>query len=215
VLSRGAEEFEFTWTLANGSTAATWAGERGKLIAISEGRNNAGFLICEWCGWGASVGTRVPTSHPHLLRDGECSGPLQMKSLAHPYETDLLEITFSSIPGLSGMSIGEWRSVLYALLEGASDSLDISRDDIDGTLYPKAGRKISLILFDTVPGGAGGALRIARSFPLVLETALGRMARCECGEETSCYGCLRNFRNQAFHEQLRRGDALEFLARLM
>ena len=89
-----------------------------------------------------------------------------MKSLAHPYETDLLEITFDSIPGLSGMTVGEWRSVLYALLEGASDCLDISRDDIDGTLYPKAGRKISLVLFDTVPGGAGGALRIARSFPL-------------------------------------------------
>jgi hypothetical protein len=61
----------------------------------------------------------------------------------------------------------------------------------------------------------GGALRIARWFPLVLETALGRMARCECGAETSCYGCLRNFRNQAFHEQLRRADALGFLERLV
>jgi len=142
-------------------------------------------------------------------------GSARLASLAHPYETDLLEISFDSIPGLSGMTAGEWRSVLYALLEGASDGLDISRDDIDGTLYPKAGRKISLVLFDTVPGGAGGALRIARSFPLVLETALRRMARCECGEETSCYGCLRNFRNQAFHEQLRRGDALTFLGRLV
>lgn len=137
-----------------------------------------------------------------------------MKSLAHPYQTDLLEIAFHRIPGLSGMSVGEWRSILYALLEGASDSLDISRDDIDGTLYPKAGRKISLVVFDTVPGGAGGALRIARSFPTVLDSALSRMARCECGEETSCYGCLRNFRNQAFHDQLRRGDALGFLGRL-
>jgi len=215
VLSRGAEEFDSTWSLANGSKAVTWAGERGKLIAISEGRNGAGFRICEWCGWGIAAGGRVPDSHPHLLKDGECTGPLAWRSLAHPYETDLLEISFDSVPGLSGMTAGEWRSVLYALLEGASDSLDISRDDIDGTLYPKAGRKISLILFDTVPGGAGGALRIARSFPLVLETALARMARCECGEETSCYGCLRNFRNQAFHEQLRRGDALTFLGRLV
>ena len=215
VLSRGAEEFDSTWSLANGSRVVTWAGERGRLIAISEGRNGAGFRICEWCGWGTAAGGRVPGSHPHLLKDGECTGPLAWRSLAHPYETDLLEISFDSIPGLSGMTVGEWRAVLYALLEGASDSLDISRDDMDGTLYPKAGRKISLVLFDTVPGGAGGALRIARSFPLVLETALGRMARCECGEETSCYGCLRNFRNQAFHEQLRRGDALAFLGRLV
>jgi hypothetical protein len=69
--------------------------------------------------------------------------------------------------------------------------------------------------WSTVPGGAGGALRIVRSFDRVLETALHRVARCECGEEASCYGCLRNFRNQAFHEQLRRGDALAFLGRLV
>jgi len=41
------------------------------------------------------------------------------------------------------------------------------------------------------------------------------MGRCECGEETSCCGCLRNFRNQAFHDQLHRGDALAFLDQLM
>jgi hypothetical protein len=215
VLSRGAEEWKYSWPLANGAKVSTSAGERGKLIAISEGRNGAGFLICDWCGWGIAVGTKVTGSHPHLLRDGECTGPLQLKSLAHPYETDLLEITFDSIPGLPGMTVGDWRSVLYALLEGASDCLDISRDDIDGTLYPKAGRKISLVLFDTVPGGAGGALRIARSFPQVLEAALQRMTRCECGEETSCYGCLRNFHNQAFHDQLRRGDTLAFLGQLV
>jgi ATP-dependent helicase YprA (DUF1998 family) len=113
------------------------------------------------------------------------------------------------------MSVSEWRSVLFALLEGASDCLDISRDDIEGTLYPKAGRRISLVLFDTVPGGAGGALRIARAFPQVMATALKRMANCDCGEETSCYGCLRNFRNQSVHDQLTRGAALAFLERLV
>jgi ATP-dependent helicase YprA (DUF1998 family) len=71
------------------------------------------------------------------------------------------------------------------------------------------------MLFDAVPGGAGGTLQIARSFDRVLETALQRVDRCECGEETSRYGCQRNFRNQAFHDQLRRGDALAFLTRLV
>jgi hypothetical protein len=215
VLSRGVDGAEKTWSLENGVTADIWAGERGELIAISEGRNGAGFRICEWCGWGTAAGGKVPNSHPHLVRDGtECSGPLAWHSLAHRYETDLLEVTFSSELGLPGTQ-AEWRSVLYALLEGASDSLDISRDDIDGTLYPKPGRNTSLVLFDTVPGGAGGALRIAKSFDVVLATALARMDGCECGEETSCYGCLRNFRNQPFHDQLRRGEALSFLERLV
>lgn len=178
VLSPGAERYDYEWPLVNGATVTTRAGERGSLIAISEGHGGAGFRICEWCGWGTtnSSAEAKKKSHPHLLKDGaECGGPLAWRSLAHPYETDLVEIGFSSIPGLSGLGVGEWRSILYALLEGASDSLDISRDDIDGMLYPKAGRKTSLVLFDTVPGGAGGALRIARSFPAVLETALARM----------------------------------------
>jgi hypothetical protein len=66
-----------------------------------------------------------------------------------------------------------------------------------------------------VPGGAGSATRIARSFGEVLEAALTRVSRCDCGEETSCYGCLRGYRNQPFHEELRRGAALEFLAPLV
>ena len=202
VLSPGRRNSTYTWPLANGGTAATRAGERGELIAISEGRGGAGFLICDWCGWGTAVGSADDQqSHPHLLKDGRMHGTARScsRSLTRTRRTSWRSPSIG-IPGLSGNVVGEWRSVLYALLEGASDCLDISRDDIDGTLYPKAGRKISLVLFDTVPGGAGGALRIARSFPQVLETALRRMARCDCGEETSCYGCLRNFRNQPFHD---------------
>jgi ATP-dependent helicase YprA (DUF1998 family) len=67
----------------------------------------------------------------------------------------------------------------------------------------------ALVIFDTVPGGAGSATRIARSFDTVLAAALERVSRCDCGEETSCYGCLRGYRNQMFHEQLRRGAVLD------
>jgi ATP-dependent helicase YprA (DUF1998 family) len=214
VLSLAAEVEERAWPLANGGTAVTRAGARGRLIAISEGPNGGGYLICDWCGWGTPVVSRPPASHRHLLRDRECTGPLRLRSLAHPYETDILEVTFDRISAPRPSS-AQWRSVLYAILEGASESLDISRDDIDGTLYPKVGRQIALVLFDAVPGGAGGAVRIARSFPDVMAAAHNRVARCDCGEETSCYGCLRNYRNQSFHEDLRRGDALRFLAPLI
>ncbi len=210
VLSLAAEVEERTWLLASGGTAVTRAGARGELIAISEGPNGSGYLICDWCGWGTPNTPRRPSSHLHLLRDRQCTGPLRLRSLAHRYETDLLEITFDRLPA-PRPSIPQWRSLLYAILEGASECLDISRDDIDGTLYPKAGRQIALVLFDAVPGGAGGAVRIARSFLDVLSAAYRRVARCDCGEETSCYGCLRNYRNQPFHDDLRRGDALHFL----
>jgi hypothetical protein len=82
---------------------------------------------------------------------------------------------------LRAMTVDQWRSTLYALLEGVSERLQISRDDIDGTLYPTPGGHTSLVIFDMVPGGAGRAIRIARSFGDVLEAALGRVAGCDCG----------------------------------
>ena len=210
VLSLAAEVEEMTWPLANGGTATTRAGSRGQLIAVSEGPNRSGYLICDWCGWGNPVGPKVPGKHPHLLRDRDCTGPLQRRALAHRYETDIVAISFDALAAPFAVK-DHWRSTLYALLEGVSERLQISRDDIDGTLYPTPGGRTSLVIFDTVPGGAGSAIRIARSFGEVLEAALTRVTRCDCGEETSCYGCLRGYRNQPFHEELRRGSAVDFL----
>ena len=63
------------------------------------------------------------------------------------------------------------------------------------------------MIFDTVPGGAGSALRIGRNLDLVVRAARTRLSGCDCGPETSCYGCLRNRRNEHHHERLARGAA--------
>ncbi len=91
-------------------------------------------------------------------------------------------------------------------------TLGIRRDDLDGTLYRHSfDLPPALVLFDNVPGGAGHVRRIADELPEVCRTAWERVRDCECGEETSCYECLRNYRNQVFHDQLQRGLAREFL----
>ena len=96
-------------------------------------------------------------------------------------------------------------------MEGAAESLEIARDDIDGTLDNNAGGT-QVVIFDTVPGGAGHAVRIAQSLEQVLSAGVRRLTACECGEETSCYACLRNYRNQSSHELLSRGAALELMS---
>jgi len=73
----------------------------------------------------------------------------------------------------------------------------------------------ALVLFDNVPGGAGHVRRIADELPDVFRAAWERVDECECGEETSCYECLRNYRNQHYHDQLRRGLARDFLRSLL
>ena len=102
------------------------------------------------------------------------------------------------------------RSVLYGLLAGACDVLEISRDDIDGTVIPSQGN--ALVLFDTVPAGAGLVRRIAEEMQRVVVAMATRVSECDCGLETSCYRCLRVYRNQAFHEELRRALILDALS---
>lgn len=60
---------------------------------------------------------------------------------------------------------------------------------------------------------AGSARKIAENIELVMSAALNRVTDCECGPETSCYGCLRTYRNARFHEQLSRNAALQVLNR--
>ncbi|MEV4802319.1 DEAD/DEAH box helicase [Nonomuraea sp. NPDC049421] len=197
----------FRWRTATGVVVQCRSGARGEMIALSEGPIGSGYVICEWCGWASAHLGRLPKSHTSPLRQGECTGPLQWRTLAHKYETDILEIRFE---GLS-QPREDWLSTLYALLEGAAHGLEIGRDDIDGTVHAGADGHTSLVIYDNVPGGAGSVLRIAQRLDIVAETALQRMSTCECGEETSCYGCLRNRRNERNHELLSRGAALNVL----
>nr|WP_246497430.1 DEAD/DEAH box helicase [Sphaerisporangium rubeum] len=215
VLSLAAEVEETMWRTASGAMIHSRAGTRGRLIALSEGPGGSGFLICDFCGAGVPTTSRTPKSHPHLLRGTDCAGRLRRRSLAHPYETDLLDLTFNHLALPLSATPESCYSVLYALLEGAAERLELSRDDIGGTLYSRPGGQLSLILFDAVPGGAGSVLRIARALDGVVQAAYRRVTDCDCGEETSCYGCLRSFHNQSHHEVLSRADAIGTLRPLM
>lgn len=211
VVSLGEELGENRWRAESGAVAWCRSGARGRLVALAEGPGGRGFLICDWCGWGAPNRGRAPTGHTDPLRSRPCTGPLRWRSLAHGYETDILWLRLHA-PGLD--SRAQWYSLLYALLEGAAEGLEISRNDIDGAVHAGADGRSGLVLYDTVPGGAGGALRVAGALHEVAATALRRVASCDCGTETSCYGCLRTQRNERHHEDLSRGAALSVLRSL-
>ena len=200
----------------SGGTVEASVGPRGRLISVADGPSGRGYLVCRWCGWGTAltnVASKRPAKHQHLLKAGhDCNGPLELVDLAHPYETDLLWLDIR--PTTPVRDEGPWKSLLYALLEAASDTLQMARDDIGGTLSPTGPITRSLALFDTVPGGGGNVLRIAERLEDVLQAALRRVTSCECGPETSCYGCLRSYRNQRDHEILSRGAAADLLALL-
>ena len=194
----------------SGTSVSARAGTRATLAVISEGQG-AGYIVCEWCGWAdAAPKGAWPRRHEKPESGKECTGPLERLTLGHRYQSDVAEFTFK---GFQYQNVDEsnWLSTLYAMLEGASVALEISRDDIDGALAWTADNRRSIVLFDTVPGGAGAAKRIAENIDVVTRAAIDRVAECDCGPETSCYGCLRNYRNANFHDQLSRNGALALL----
>jgi len=190
----------------------------GWLAVVNDGYGQ-GFSVCNWCGYAEpnfirrkSNKRNKKTTHQNPLTGKECSGWLQTLHLGHYFMTDIMEVRFD-LPLRSPNAI---YSFLYALLDGASDALDIQRTDIDGTFYYRRGGEApSFVLYDTVPGGAGHVEHIYNNLRAAAEKALERVENCECGKETSCYNCLRNYQNQRVHDLLQRGLAIELLQEVL
>ena len=132
--------------------------------------------------------------------------------LNHTYKTDVVLMDFQEYNGEEKVML----SVMYALLNAMSEVLGIDRNDIGGSLKASFNKDIgdirySLVLYDTVAGGAGHVRRLLNSNVLsqVFSCAYNSMKHCIC--DTSCYNCLRNYMNQRVHEQLDRHLAEEFL----
>ena len=185
----------------------------GKL-AIINNANGQQFRVCERCGYAAPAADTLPKSHQNAFGKN-CSGSFRSYDLGHEYLTDILKLEFV---GHSSNDESFWLSLLYALLDGLSAALGISRDDLDGVLYPGRGTLSEpvLILFDNVPGGAGHvkrAMEQEEALRSVLKAAYQKVKACTCGAEqghASCYGCLRNYQNQFCHEKLDRRVVIDF-----
>lgn len=196
----------------------------GWMALVNDGHGQ-GFKICGTCGWGEAInfgaggvplgGAHHQHGHKNPVTDQPCAGTLIMRDLGHHFLTDVLEV---SIQGISQelKKDAAYLSFLFAILEGSCQSQGIRRDDIDGTLYYRNfGDSPSFILYDAVPGGAGHVLNIKEHLRDAAEAALKKMESCNCGEDTSCYNCLRNYRNQRFHDELQRGYAIKLLRKLL
>lgn len=182
----------------------------GKLAVINKGLGGAGFHVCNWCGYAEIASKKKGKTHNRPYGGKDCKGSLGYYHLGHEYISDVFDLR---IKGLAENDDDLWLSVLYAMLEGVSEELAINRGDIDGCLYYYANSAgtPALILYDDVPGGAGHVKRIGDGLPDAIRAAMRRMdGKCGCAPETSCYGCLRNYRNQYCHDILSRGKAYEF-----
>ena len=176
----------------------------GTLVILCEGRNREGFYICRSCG----THLLEPQGEHRSPSDSKCKGTLGRFSLGHELVTDVIRLQF---PGLCG----EWDaySVAYAVLLGAAETLNVPNTDLNVTITGGDNPGTSaIVLYDNVPGGAGLVAQLEQEsvFDAVLHNACVRV-QGYCGCDSSCYGCLRSYRNQFAHSHLNRTQALEIL----
>lgn len=187
---------------------------RGNLFIVNQGKNGLGFRVCSWCGYGTSNITKGNYVHNDKYGNKCANVYLNKVDLGHEIITDIIEVELPNLTEYGSESF--YLSVLYALIEGAVGYLGIDRREIDGCLnYTTQSGIPTFILYDQVPGGAGHVKRIGKHIDQVLDESKERVyGYCGCGEETSCYGCLRNYSNQMYHDVLERGYALKFFKAL-
>ena len=186
----------------------------GKLFVLNQGVNGRGLHICPSCGFAKDPITILKGNKHETKYKKTCGNKKFVKaSLGHVFSTDILKISLPKHDVHLDTAEGteeknQYLSVLYAILEGASKALDISRDDISGCVTENQ----ELVLFDDTAGGSGFVKHIFMNFDKVLREARNKVSgRCGCTPETSCYGCLRNYSNQFFHDQISRGMAYEYI----
>ena len=176
----------------------------GTLVILCEGKNREMFHICRRCGTQSTKRTGTHKSPS----DSSCNGTLERFALGHKLETDVVRVQFPKL-----ISERDTYSVAYALLLGAADMLEVPGLDLNVTIAGLDGRAESaVILYDNVPGGAGLVAQLweKKVFESVLRAASQRV-RGNCGCDSSCYGCLRSYRNQFAHSQLNRVKASEII----
>ena len=181
---------------------------QGRITTVNAGPGELGVLVCRSCGHTEPTiehsRSKAKKTGPHR-RPGtgrECNGLFRRRHLGYRYLTDVVELHLMT-PTTPTRAL----STLHALL-AATPVLGIPTNDVDGMLGPATpGYSQPLIVFDTVPGGAGHVRFVRDNLERLLQAARRIVSECTCDPGTSCYGCIRTYRNQRFHEQLSRSEA--------
>lgn len=141
---------------------------------------------------------------------------LKKYTMHHTFNTDVAKIDFECDTSDRKTML----STMYALLFAMADELNIERRDIKACLSHKlinSNIHYSIIIYDSVPGGAGHSRRLVtkdgKMFYQILKKAYYNMTNCSCNP--SCYNCLRSYENQKIHDQLDRNLAIKFISKFL
>ncbi len=205
---------------------------RPHLLVTNTGPEKDGYHYCVKCGRIESVRDPQMTlhmSHPKPYpdeREPTCPGMTSKAVLGTDFISDVALLSFTLGDGITLAPVASltevaMRTLAEAVSRAATDLLQIEHGEVVAeyraavTEAGVLGQEVELFIFDTLPGGAGFS-RTAAEDPLVLlEKARDAMANCRGLCESSCYRCLRSFRNRLDHSLLDRHVGISFVDYLL
>jgi hypothetical protein len=135
-----------------------------------------------------------------------CSGQPEPVVLGYEFVTDALIITLppETLAASAFCSFDERfaYTLSEAILTGASTYLEVEPGEIRSFVRQtwKEGRHYQIVMYETVPGGAGYLAQIAAAFPEVAKESYDRLFNHYC--IGACYRCLKRYDNQRIHSKL-------------
>jgi len=185
----------------------------GTLSVVNDNKGKQ-YWICSTCG------TQVEDKKKHITPfGGTCHSKERMTvnhspvSFGHQFTTDVLRLSFRFSNGHQLHDSNKSYSLLFALIRSASFLLQINEDNLGGVIHYEASTgTYDLILYDDVPGGAGFVQAVSRKLSEIMDHVRTSIQHCTCDVKTSCYTCLRSYRNQFLHDQLQRQHVIDLFS---
>lgn len=198
----------------------------GTLFIVNRGPFGMGYHRCHLCNYmipAKTVGTKN-MKHTDLLGDQPCfnenlSWPVD---ISHIFNTDVAILRFSNPvpePEKKLYSSSDRRRYIEsfaatlseAIRFAAASVLDLQINAVRTTYKINTG-KLSIILYDSVPGGAGYSVRLFKEIKMtqLLNAAIKRL-NCPNNCASGCRSCLCDYSNQRIWDYFDRNIVLPWL----
>jgi hypothetical protein len=217
---------EDQWTIVN--DRLRFHSMREHLLVTNRGPRNKGYDYCTLCGlisptFGATNVDASATGHKKPFPDEKeptCRGDRTAKGivLGTDFITDVLLISLrvdaplTLPPGFLATDVA-LRTLSEALSNAACNALELETSEIQAEYRPaltqrgRDGLEAEIYLYDRLPGGAGFVRQAGALGAKLFEVALHLLENCPENCDSSCYRCLRSYKNKFEHHLLDRHSA--------
>ena len=229
-LVTSARDEDFLDSPLQGITWAMQDAKAGTMLVVNRGKGD-GFKRCG-CGYteviprGGAVTFNLP-SHKEPYTGSECVRPERYKAqdLAHQFRTDVLQLRIDHQiplpPDLSAdaretFRLEVARTLTEAVRIALSEALEIQDGEVTGTFRWRLSAGPEIIIFDSVPGGAGYVEMFFQKFTAKdLLKGATRVLECSKNCTNGCSHCVCTYSNQIYWDQFRRSDCLTWVKTLL